>query len=660
MKQKYISCILALMMLLVMPSCIDEQPAIPEPYDIDTEEEAETPDAGDNFYGYINKDYLEKGQIPYGRNSFGTMDKIEDEMEIAVSVIIEVCKESEQQDGSREQMISDLYKQYLDTDAREKKGADSVLKTKEMIEDCKTIDELTDVMGKLYNEYNIRTMFTFNAYPDTYDTSKYSLYLCNMNTLGNMKENFTKTENGSESLGDLARDTLVALNVDREQAKSRATNVVKMVDDIMRSAMDSDLTQNMAAIYHPYTTQSFSELFSNINTKKLMDSYGFESDEIIVMDVEQSKKINEYMTNDNIQVLKDYLLTCMMFAYGKVMPPSISEQITAFSTNGAKKEDLAKEFVSTVLGEEVGYLYGEQICTEKVMDQAEKMLDDIKTSCRTLINDCSRLSDDSKKKFTKKLDNMIFLVGYNKNSKSPYKITSAKNGGDLIGNYISIMKTQVKESKKKLSTKVDRNEWGMNPITVNAQYDPSLNTVTIPAAMLSPASFSPSDGEYKNLGKLGHTIAHEMNHAFDSNGFCYDENGCYNDKWISEQDTRAYNEVMVKAEEYYSNYKILDIYNINGKMTLAENLADIGGFQCVISVTKDKSKLKKIFEGYAEQWASLEMTVNAIDRIYSDIHSPAEARVNAVVSSCDSFYEVYDVDQSQKMYIDKENRIKVW
>ena len=178
--------------------------------------------------------------------------------------------------------------------------------------------------------------------------------------------------------------------------------------------------------------------------------------------------------------------------------------------------------------------------------------------------------------------------------------------------------------------------------------------------MLSKAAFDPELGEYKNLGMLGHTIAHEINHAFDSLGINFDKNGCYDPEFIEKTDREAYKILQEKVIVYYQNYKILGIYSIDGEKTLGENIADIGAMECLVNITDNKEEIRQILEGEAQEWVALTEITDVLVQLESDEHSPGEARVNAVVSSVDKFYEVYDIRESDKMYVAPENRIKVW
>lgn len=659
MQKKMLSILLALtvIMSLSFSSC-SEAPSMPE---LQTSKDSPSkPNVEENYYGNINCDYLSQGQIPYGRNEYGFSDNVTDEMEICVSELIDRCVKSDAESGSFEEMVKEIYLQYVDADARNKAGADVLLQFGEMIESCSTVDELVNVMGFLYRNCGVSSFFRPDVMANMRDTSVNFLYLMNMNTLGNMKENFTKTDAGPEQMGQFVNSTLKAIGVDSNEAKQRAKNVVKLINEIMLDTMDSDEMSDMTKHINKYNKDELQALFSNINTNDMLNSFGFDVDECIVYDERQAKKINELMIQENIREIKDYLIACVLFEYNRVLPPSYSENFSSFSDFEKDPDDDAKRFVCDVLDMEISVIYGREICTDEVIGMVNKMVSQIQNSCRQLIKNCERLSDDAKEKYMRKMDNMLVLLGYNKNMVSPFTITPAQNGGSLIENIIAIKRGRIQKLINNVGKSPDRADWQMPAIEVNATYYPLSNTFEIPAVMMSKAFVNPDDNEYYNLGKLGYVIGHEMSHAFDSNGFKYDEYGNLNTEWLADEDRERYIQLMDKVTAYYNNFKLLDMYSVKGDVTLSENLADLSAVQCLLNVTDDKENLRYIFEGIATQWASLTIVKDLVKQLNGDIHSPGEARTNAVVASMDKFYEVYDIKETDKMYVAPENRVKVW
>lgn len=656
MRKKWLALVLAVSMVISFAACSPVEPELP----LKSQQSADwqRPEPGENYYGYVNFEYLTTTQIPYGKSGIGSFDRVGDEMEDCLSEIISQCSEKSSGDVF-ETAVREIYLQYLDEETRESVGITPLQPAVAMIESCQTTDELVKALGAVYQQYGVSSFFRFHVDSDFYDSSVNKLFLYNMNTCGNMKENFTKTDNGPDSMGSLLEKVFAVMEVDPKESRQRAKNTVSLINDIMQSFADYFNENSVEEHYFPHDKKQFAKLMSNINTDELFRAFGFETDEIIVYDLPQAEKINEVFTQENLRQLKDYSILCLFFQYNSVLPLSyVSEQ------KSLKKEEIekkARNYIATeLLEQEIGMIYGRKICTDEVMTAANKMLNDLKESCRSLIQNCERLSDDGKNKLITKLDNIIFLVGYNDKYTMTFQVIPANSGGNLMENAIAAAVAKEQEMKKKLNQPVDRKIWGMSPIEVNAVYNPYVNTVTIPAVMLSQAQFDPSDGEYKNLGKLGYVIAHEMNHAFDSHGVLFNETGCYNPHWLSDEDQAAYTDFQQKAKEYYNHYKILDVYNIDGELTLSENIADLGAVQCISNLTDDKEELRQIFEGVAEGWASISQVTDVLMQLSGDLHSPSEARVNAVLSSSDKFYEAYDIKETDKMYVAPENRVKVW
>lgn len=657
MKKRIAAIILSALMMVSLSSCATEAP--PEMPERQTETKHERPEPAENYYGYVNFDYLSNGQIPYGETSIGTFDTVGNEMKEYLFKMISRCVENPDPDDPFENTIKELYEQYLDDEAREKAGYDVLLPAIKAIEDSKTPDEYVAALGMVYREYGVTAFMNFEANVNFCDPTEYALCIMNLNTFGNMKENFTKRSNGSEAVGDYVKKALEITGVDPAESKKRAADVARMMQEVMSVSLDSDVLQHLEEHMNFVDSKKLSEIYSNIDAKAMMKSFGFDEEEIVVFDIDQAKKVNEYLTEDNMRMLKDYAFGCIFAEYASVIKDKGNDSAADDKTEEERSE-AAMLFVGQTIDREVGIVYGREICTDEIMTSAEKMLDDIKSSCRDLISNSDRLSDDAKKKFTKKLDNIIFMVGYDKNYTSPFQIIPAKDGGDLLTNMVLMKTGKRKRALSQLGQKVDRHTWDMSPIEVNAVYNPSVNSVTIPAVMLSKAIYDPEASEYTNLGMVGYVIAHEMNHAFDEHGFMFDENGAYKPEWLKEEDRTRFREVLDKAIQYYNDYTILDVYHVDGKKTLAENIADIGAVQCLAGIPETKQQLQELFEGIAVQWAGLWQVTDLTIQLEADLHSPKEARVNAVLSSIDRFYEAYDVKTTDKMYVAPENRIKVW
>lgn len=199
----------------------------------------------------------------------------------------------------------------------------------------------------------------------------------------------------------------------------------------------------------------------------------------------------------------------------------------------------------------------------------------------------------------------------------------------------------------------------MTPQTINAYYDPANNEIVFPAAILQSPFYNPDAEDAVNIGAIGFVIAHEISHAFDANGSKYDEYGNYNEWWTQEE-TQKYNELSQSIIDYYSKYEIMGV-PVNGSLTLSENIADLGAMTCVTSIIGDNNKaLDAAFGQFAYIWASVETAGYQMYLLNNDTHSPNKLRVNAVLGSCDAFYQVYDIARTDGMYIAPEDRVGIW
>ena len=656
MRKKLLPLLLSILTAVSLGACASE-PMMPEQQT--PEKTWERPTPGEDYYGYVNYEYITTAQIPAGKPGVSVFDSIGEEMKTDLRVIIDEVAAA-QSDDPFSGNVRELYLQYLDTGAREQAGYEVLMPVIGLIEAAQDTDELVAALGTSYREYGVSSFFRFEVHPDVYDASRYKLLLFHFNSCGNLKENFTRRDEGSEHIGNLVNSTLQGLKVAPDEAKSRARDVVALINEIMYATMDSSEMQETSGHYIPVTAEEFQKLYYNLDTKELFKAFGFTADELLIFDWQQCDMINRLFTDDHLRALKDYALACLNDAYGQALPPSFADPSGEQTKTAEELDENAKGFVYEWLEEDLGILYGQKFFTKDLEAAGEKMLRDIQNATRTLIQNSTRLSDTSRRRYLKKLDSMVVMLGYDKNYRPLYTVVPQQQGGGLLVNAVGLKRASVQDEIEKLSRPVNRENWKMSPIEPNAVYDPLVNSVTIPAVMFSKASFDPEKGEGYNLGRLGYVIAHEIHHAFDSMGSLFNEIGTYDPEFLPEADRKAFEELKEKTMEYYHQYKLLGVYNIDGEQTLAENLADLGAIQCLSTIPKTKEELQKLYEGAAEQWAAITPVDSVLVQLETDVHSPGEARANAVLSSTDRFYEAYDIKESDNMYVAPENRVRVW
>jgi putative endopeptidase len=391
-------------------------------------------------------------------------------------------------------------------------------------------------------------------------------------------------------------------------------------------------------------------------------------DKYIVMDVEQAKKINSLLVEENLQALKDYSTFVMLndtaqygdAAYAKLWDDMKNSLYGITQSWGDEKT--WKDLTQDLLPWDFGSLYVEEHFSAEDKEAVEDIIAQILAEYEVIIDRQDWMSDATKAKAKRKLETMNVKIGYPENwpaAKDMMQVTPISEGGSLLSNLLVSMQVAIDDSLNRLGTTVDKSEWDVTPQTINAMYNPLNNEIIFPAAILQ-APFYDSENTYgANMGGIGFVIAHEVSHAFDSSGALYDEYGNYN-VWWTDEELEKYDELSQSIVDYYSNYEMMGV-NVNGELTLMENIADLGAMTCIVSIIgDDAAALDEAFGQLAYNWASEDTTSYMMYLLNTDTHSPNKVRVNAALSSCDAFYKIYDINEGDKMYVAPENRVGIW
>jgi putative endopeptidase len=291
----------------------------------------------------------------------------------------------------------------------------------------------------------------------------------------------------------------------------------------------------------------------------------------------------------------------------------------------------------------------------------------MKTKLAERINNLTWMTDKTKIKALSKLNKINTKIGY------PDKWEDFR---DLVLNiddtyFELIVKCNqwlTNKNLQKYNKPVDKNEWHMTPHTINAYYDPTKNEIVFPAAILQEPFFNPNNSLASNYGGIGAVICHEITHGFDDQGCQFDEDGNLNN-WWTEEDKISFDKASKKLEEQFNQY-IIEEMNINGKLTLGENIADLGGVTITLDCLKDylknnnsvdyKTELKNFFIQWAIIWRNNIRPDESKQRILTDPHSPGCLRVNGILKNISDFYDIFDINNTDEMFLDITKRCLIW
>ncbi len=645
------------------------------------EEEQSTADAvdktqvryQDDYYDYVNSNLLDKIDLAdtdaqwtwFGELSAVANEEMED-------IIKEVASSNESYEkGSSEQKIRDMYDCVSDMDNRNEVGLGPLQPHLDLIRNAATIDEYVDALAQLSGEFGFSSVVGgYYIDQDLADSSKYAVYLMYADTL--IGKEYLESESSQDYVNmyfDYVSNMFQEFGMTKDEAEQTSDDIEALLRDICASTLSAEQYYDPSITYNVFTKDQLQQLYTNIDVDKMLKTLKIDSvDTYIVSDVEQARKINSLLTEDNLELLKNFSSFVMLndvAEYSTQNYAALKNQIDnqLHGVTGTKSdEDIWMDLTQDMLPWDFGKIYVEEHFSEQSKQDVEAMISRIIDEYETIINRQEWMSDATKQKAIRKLETMAVKSGYPDEwpeSMEMMQVTPVSEGGSLLSNMLVNMQVTIEDSLQKLDGEVDRSLWGMTPQTINAYYDPSNNEIVFPAAILQPPFYNPEADDAVNIGAIGFVIAHEISHAFDANGSKYDEYGNYNE-WWTEEETQKYNDLSQSIIDYYNNYEVMGVH-VNGSLTLSENIADLGAMTCVTSIIGDNKKsLDQAFGQLAYIWASVETAGYQLYLLNNDTHSPNKLRVNAVLSSCDAFYDVYDIAETDGMYVAPQNRVGIW
>ena len=475
-----------------------------------------------------------------------------------------------------------------------------------------------------------------------------------------MKEIKEETKNVSEA-NDIARDMLRVMGDDYETADEKGRQMAYLGINIA-DATNVDLKLNFELILNIERT-SFSDLkkiMSNVDGSVVEMFYGDAedlTDGVYIFDVEQLKRINELITDENFEKWQTYLLSSYLDGMGEYVRETNSILADYNPVSKRAEDEQAFGYVRGILGKRISELYAQEYYTPELDKGVHELFDEIIASYDDLMTKAEWLSPEARELLKVKLHNINLIT-------TPVMHEVDKKDAELIGDtkYDTVLNFRSDSRSndiKKLPTKVDKNVPDMLSLDFNAQYLP-CNAINITVAIMQKPMFDVNGDHAENLGGLGTVVGHEIGHAFDSDLIKFNAEGKYDPKWLPEADMKVLTERADALVDYYSNYTIMEVYHIDGKQTSGENYADIGGMECVTNILDDKAELDRMFRRYAETWSTLMVDSEGIELLLTDEHSPSKARVNAVLSSNKKFNEVYGLKEGDGMYVAPEERVSRW
>jgi putative endopeptidase len=631
--------------------------------------------AQDDFYRYVNGTWLKNFEIPADRSNYGTFTKLYEEAQENVKTIIEESSQkTDNSKGSEEQKIGDFYNSYMDTMALEEKGADPLKDGLSKIEKTKNKKDLVLLMASL-QKVGVQLPFSMWVSQDSKKATEYITYM-SQSGLSLPDKKYYDDSKFSE-----LRDKFVS-HVDRmfELAGINSKNVGKKIltleTTISTSHWDRAKNRNKDLTYNKMTIAEIEKKYSAFAWKAFLSGVGLEQAEnIIVRQPDYFESFSKNFKQTDLNTWKLYLKWKYINNFAPILSSDfVSENFNFFSKelNGVEKNsDRWKRGVNAInnfMGEVVGKVYVKKHFKPEAKERMNGLIDNLVKAFEKRINGLDWMGEETKVAAKEKLAKFSRKIGYPDKWKDYSKL---EIGTDLFENYVTSNLFQYEDNITKLGKPIDRNEWFMNPQTVNAYYSSTMNEIVFPAAILQPPFFDLEADDAVNYGGIGAVIGHELSHGFDDQGSKSDGDGNLREWWTSD-DLEKFKERSTNLVDQYSAYSPLDSFNVNGKLTLGENIGDLGGLTVAFHAYKNSLNGKesstldgftgeqRVFIGWAQVWARKYRDAALQNRLLTDSHSPSEYRCNGVIINMPEFHEVFNTKETDKHYKAPEDRIIIW
>jgi len=633
----------------------------------------------DDFYQHVNGSWLKKVEIPSDQPSWGSFEELYENSLTQLRGIIENAAKTGTP-GSEAEKIGNLYTSFMDEktlDALDLKPLDQEFARIDAIKDKSEIAALI----AHYHQIGVNTPFTPNVHLDNKDSTKYVVDF-GQSGLGLPERDYYLVKNDAK-LKDaytkyIAHITkMLSMRGDKNAAKE-ARDIVALETAMAKVQWTPVQNRDPVKVYNKVELAKLDKLMPNFDWKQYMSAAGADSklDYVIVSQPSYLSGLDKLIKATPLPVWKEY------FSYHLLSnsSPYLSKRFSAenFAFNGTvlygvpEQQTRWKRAINleeTAIGEGVGKLYVAQYFPPESKARMEKMVGNLLKAFDQSVDTLDWMGPDTKKAAKAKLAAFTSKIGYPDKWRDYSSLQLAKD--DLYGNVTRANIFEYNRNLNKLGKPVDHGEWGMTPQTVNAEYDPEMNAITFPAAILQPPFFNAEADDATNYGAIGAVIGHEISHGFDDQGAQYDGAGNLRDWWTKEDHEKfaAKTAALVKQ---YSAYSPLPGYKVNGELTLGENIADNSGLAIAykaykLSLNGQQAPVidgltgdQRFYYGFGQIWRGKMRDNMTVVLIKTNPHAPNQFRGNGTVKNQPAFYEAFDIKQGDAMYLPPEQRVLMW
>ena len=637
--------------------------------------------AQDDFFVHLNGKWLKATEIPADKSSWGSFAKLRDDTQPQLLALIEAAqKDKGAKAGSETRKIGDMYASFMDQARLETLGYKPLTGELQRIRGMRDKRAVPAMIAHL-SQIGVPVPYGIYIGQDARESTRYAAYVSQSGLGMPDRDYYLKKDDAKLAKTRAAYEKHVEKTLSMAGEKNAAAAAKAILDfetqlaEVQWTKVDN---RDPVKRYNKVEIAKLGELTPGYDWKAALAAAGIANkvDYVIVNQPSYLKGFNDILARTDLATLKSYFEWQLLRSYSEYLSKPFVDADFAFYgttltgvTENRPRWKIGVSTVETSLGEAVGKLYVDQHFPAERKERMGVLVNNLLEAYRQSIDTLDWMGPETKKEAQAKLAKFTPKIGYP--DKWRYYSTLSVDRSDLVGNVMRARTFGYKRNVNKLGKPIDRSEWGMTPQTVNAYYSSTMNEIVFPASILQPPFFDMRADDAVNYGAIGAVIGHEISHGFDDKGSQSDGDGNLRDWWTADDRARfqAKADAMIKQ---YDAFSPLPGYNVNGALTLGENIGDNSGVAIAYKAYKLSLGGKpapvidgltgdqRFYMGFGQVWRMKMREAQQIVQVKTDPHSPGQFRANGTMRNQHGFYEAFDVKEGDKMYLAPKDRVTIW
>ena len=640
----------------------------------------------DDFFRFVNGTWLNNTDIPADRTRWGSFDELRQRTDNdALAILKEAAVNPVYKSNTDQGKAVNLYKSILDTIGRNKLGINPIkpfLKKINAVKNTKDLEALLIEMAPYGGIGFVGAGVGVDA-----KNSNRNVINIGLGDLGlpdrdyYVSEDADSKEKRAKYVLHVAK-MLQFIGEKPEEAKKNSEKILALEIAMSKPRMDRVERRDRRKSYNPMTVNDLQKLLPSLNWNNYLTKIGLPNvDSLIVSQPKYLVALESIFKENKVEDWKEYMRWTLLNNSSSQLSTTIENANWEFygkTLTGAVKQrprdERALQTINGTVGEALGKLYVEKKFPAEAKAKAEKMIKNVFLSFEKRIENLAWMSPETRISAVAKLHKSRIKIGYPDKWKdySALQILSPQEGGTYFENVKNLAKWRFDENIAELKKPVDKEKWGMSPQTVNAYYNPSYNEIVFPAAILQPPFYNYQADEAVNYGGIGGVIGHEISHGFDDSGARYNAEGNLVDWWTA-QDLKQFSALTGALADQYSALQPIPGTFVDGKFTLGENIGDLGGvnasydgLQMYLKENGNPGLIdgftpeQRFFISWSTIWRSKTRDEALKNQVKTDPHSPGNYRAYVPLQNIDAFYQAFNIQPNDGMYVAPDKRVKIW